>query len=99
MTNVTSFILFYFPKVLSSCFRLYFVIRRYSLNEREIESDNPFFSSPEPNLLLPEAEPFPPRSRGSASPEPRNFLHTRKLNFPWHETVIIPVLYPPFPGV
>lgn len=99
MTNGTSFILFYFPKVLSSCFSALFAIRRYFLSEREVESDNPFFCSPEPSLLLPGAEPFPPRSRGSASPEPRNFLHTRKLNFSWHETVIIPVLYPPFPGV
>lgn len=65
MTNVTSFILFYFPKVLSSCFRLYFVIRRYSLSEREIESDNPFFL---------------PRSRTYCSPEPsRSLLGAEEL--------------------
>ena len=99
MTNGTSFICFISQRFFLLVFRLYYAIRRYSFSEREVESDNPFFCSPEPNLLLPGAEPFPPRSRGSASPEPRNFLHTRKLNFSWHETVIIPVLYPPFPGV
>ena len=47
---------FIFQRFFLLVFRLYFAIRRYSLNEREIESDNPFFSSPEPNLLLPGAE-------------------------------------------
>ena len=83
---------FIFQRFFLLVFQLYFAIRRYFLSEREVESDNPFF-------LFPGAEPIAPRSRAVPSSEPRNFLHTRKLNFSWHETVIIPVLYPPFPGV